>query len=108
GIRLDAYTFSGPYKLFQFQAPKSAGIYAILKDNPNKAVDVLYVGQTKDFSDRGLIRLHHRYRCFVENAGGEFNVMVAILQMPTSTEDQRKKVESRLIGVYNPPCNRTS
>ena len=67
---------------------------------------IIYFGETSNLSDRGFWRSHHKYQCFIEQAGSGSNLYIGIYRMPNSTEDQRREVEQRLIDKYDPICNR--
>ena len=103
------YKFEGPYSIKEWEPPYRAAIYSIMmrpdpKNKPN-TFRVLYFGESSNLSERGLIKDHHKYECFVKHAGSEDNLYIAVYLMPESTQDERRKIEQYLISVYNPPCN---
>ena len=69
---------------------------------------VTYFGQTNNFSER-LTTNHENYDCFKEQANKYTSEIYRELYfMLNSSEEERKKVESKLIKQYNPPCNNIS
>ena len=71
--------------------------------SPPNLYRVLYIGESSNLSERGFVRSHHKYKCFIRNAGSEGNLHIAICLIPGSTEED-EKVEQYLISV-EPPCN---
>jgi len=103
------YRFEGPYLVNEWEPPRRAAVYAIMtrpdpQNRPN-VYRVLYIGESSNLSERGFVRSHHKYKCFIRNAGSEDNLYIAIYLMPGSTEEDRREVEQYLISVYEPPCN---
>lgn len=66
---------------------------------------LIYFGESGNLSDRGFYRSHHKFRCWLDQAGVESNIYIGIYKMPSSTPDQRRNIESSLINEYNPICN---
>ena len=101
--------FEGPYPATNWTPPYRAAVYAIMTkpDPTNKPTTyrIIYFGESSNLSNRGFWRSHHKNECFVEQAGSESNLYIGIHRMPTSTEDQRRETEQRLINQYNPICN---
>nr|WP_320050263.1 hypothetical protein [uncultured Desulfuromonas sp.] len=73
------------------------GIYLVLKKLPNGNYDVIYVGQTGDFSER--FDAHHKQHCFDRNG----KTHIGIHQ--EGSEQRRLFKEADLIDNYNPICN---
>jgi len=73
------------------------GVYLVLKNNSGSNYDVLYVGQTGDLSER--FDDHHKQGCFDRNRRTHIPVSVE------SSEARRLRIESDLIGKYQPTCN---
>lgn len=103
-------TFDGPYSVTDWEPPYRAAVYAIMMkpDPTNKPTTyrILYFGESSNLSERGFWRSHHKYQCFIDNAGSESNIYIGIYRMPNSTEEERRAVEQKLIAQYNPVCNR--
>lgn len=102
------YNFTDPFPLNGWIAPFGSGIYAILKPNPSNTpqpFDVIYFGETGNFSERGFPWNHEKSGSWIANAGAQYNLYISIYYMPYSTPQQRKQVESFLINAYKPKCN---
>ncbi|MCY4402262.1 MAG: hypothetical protein OXD54_06765 [Candidatus Poribacteria bacterium] len=83
------------------------GIYVFAKENHdnisgNSVYDLLYVGETGSFQDR-IIETHSAFKC-AENRDCN---CIGIYEMPTSSRDEREKVEEDVRNKYKPPCNKT-
>ena len=70
------YEFSDPVRIDRWDPPYRAGVYAILRRDyshtPSYAV--IYFGQSSNMSERGFVKSHHRYSCFVNTARAESNL----------------------------------
>jgi len=68
-------------------------VYAIMtRPDPQNCPNVyraLYIGELSNLSERGFVKSHHKYKCFIRNAGSEDNLCIAIYLMPGSTEEDR-------------------
>lgn len=107
-IKYGDVVFEGPYHANEWEPPCRAAVYVIAipdKTWTPKGYRPVYFGESGNLSDRGFWRSHHRYRCFIGEAGSESNLYVGIHRMPDSTEDQRRKVEQTLVEKYKPKCN---
>ena len=102
--------FDGPYPATNWEPPYRAAVYAIMMkpDHENKPTTyrILYFGESGNLSERGFWKSHHKYQCFISNAGSDSNIYIGIYKMPNSTEDERKVVEEKLITQYGPICNK--
>jgi hypothetical protein len=102
-------TFEGPYSITSWEPPYRAAVYAIMmKPDPEKkprTYRIIYFGESSNLSERGFYRAHHKYECFIKEAGSEANLYIGIYLMPDSTEEERREVEQRLINQYKPACN---
>jgi len=100
--------FDDPTKATDWDSPKKAAVYAIMRkpDEENKPTTyrIMYFGESGNLEERGFWKSHHKYECFIEKAGSESNIYVGIHVMPNSTEEKRKAVESKLLEKYNPDC----
>jgi hypothetical protein len=101
--------FDGPYSISSWNPPYRAAVYAIMmKSNPinrPETYSILYFGESSNLSERGFLRSHHKYHCFLQCAGSESNLYIGIHLMPESTLAQRQYVESNLIRQFKLPCN---
>jgi len=101
--------FEKPYSITDWEPPYRAAVYAIMmkrkpQEEPHKYT-IVYFGESSNLSERGFYRSHHKYDCWVREAGSEDNLYIGIHRMPDSTDEQRREVESDLISQYKPACN---
>lgn len=93
-------TFEGPYLATDWEPPYRAAVYAIMVKTDDK-YRIIYFGESGNLSERGFWRSHHKYECFMEKAGNdEQKLHIGIHLMPDSTEEERKKIEQRLVAQY--------
>ena len=105
----DNYEFDGPWSLNTWNPLYRAGVYAIMcKPDPLTQPDmyqIIYFGQTKNYTKRGFPSKHQSSLCWINQAGNQLNLYVGVYRMPKSTRDQRRLVESELIHIFRPACN---
>lgn len=107
-IRYGGYVFDAPAPLAAWSAPGKAGVYAILvPDQTYRPMPfrVIYFGESGDMSERGFLKGHRKYSCWIREAGSEESLYIAVYPMPKSTPEQRRAVESKLISEVGPVCN---
>lgn len=100
-IRLDGISFSKPFPIDEWDPPKKAALYLILRMDDGT---IIYVGESGNMDDRGFWKGHHKYNCWVRVAGAEKNLAIAFYPMPDSTPVQRKEIESNLVKKLQPLC----
>lgn len=105
-ISIGKYNFEGSYQFKLFNPKNVQGIYAILipGSTPGKYL-LIYIGQSSDFSNRGIDNTHHAYSCWIKQAKTEQNLFVAFLNLTGYSEQQRKNIEEELIAEFQPTCN---
>ena len=104
-ITLAGRSFTGPFLAPIWSAPRCAGLYAVMVPGWRvMTFRALHFAQTEDFSGNGF-RQHERYVEWLSIAGTEWNLYVAIHEMPFSTEAQRQAVERALARDYRPEFN---
>jgi len=108
-IKWGNISFEGPYPITNWNPPYRAAIYAIMiKEDPNNQPNmytIIYFGESGNLSDRGFYSSHHKFQCWLNQAGSEYNIYIGICKMPNSTPEERKRIESALINQYRPICN---
>lgn len=101
--------FEGPFPMEEWNPPRNAAVYAIMMrpdsiSKPN-TYRVIYFGESGNLSDRGFLRSHEKFGCWINAAGSTANLYIGIHQMPGSTASQRGSLESKLVAQYRPACN---
>ena len=100
-IRLDGISFSKPFPMDEWDPPKRAALYLILRKDDGT---IIYVGESGNLDDREFWKGHHKYNCWVRVAGAEKNLAIAFYPMADSTPVQRKQTESNLVRKLQPLC----
>jgi hypothetical protein len=100
-IRLDGISFSKPFPIDEWDPPKKAALYLILRKDDGM---IIYVGESGNLEDREFWKGHNKYNCWVRVAGAEKNLAIAFYPMVDSTPIQRKEVESNLVRKLQPLC----
>ena len=73
------------------------GLYLVLKKQPVGNYGILYIGQTRNLSDR--FDSHHQAQCF--NSNGKTHIAVC----GEGSEQKRLAIETDLIRKYQTSCN---
>lgn len=110
GIRLNAVpalSFRGPEYLDLTLPPTGGGLYAILEPTPVSLdhYQVLYIGKTINFRERGFPRGHEHYRSWVQAARPGQAQYLRIAYLPMQNEREMLNLEAQLIRRASPPCN---
>jgi hypothetical protein len=100
-IRLDGISFSKPFPIDEWDPPKKAALFLILRKDDRT---IIYVGESGNLDDREFWKGHHKYNCWVRVAGAEKNLAIAFYPMVDSTPLQRKQLESNLVRKLQPLC----
>jgi hypothetical protein len=103
GIAISGIMFDGPYSLNDLDIPKGAAVYSVLYKQADNW-HVVYVGETSDLNEKS-INLHHKRGCWIERAGSELNLYIAIYPMPDSIQRQRQRIQAKIKFENEPPCN---
>ncbi len=99
--------FDGPNSITQWNPPFRAAIYVIMVPGSKEGFyKPIYFGESGNLSERGFYKSHHAYSCWIKQAGSESNLFIGVHQMPNSTQEDRERVEQKLISDHNPVCNR--
>ena len=108
-IYYGAFPFSQPQPLEAWLPLPLPGVYVVQVFDPTWRpwpMRPLYFGESGDLSERGFPRSHHAYERWVREAGDASRLWVSAHFMRSSSAEDRRTVESRLIAQYDPACNR--
>lgn len=102
GIKIDKYTFSGPYTSTSRLKDK-AGIYAVhcYYKNEYKLIDI---GESARVRTR--VENHDRINCWQRHCQGEF--AVSVYYTPHWTQMGRMEFQQKIRKKYKPPCGKKS
>ncbi|MFQ6060289.1 MAG: hypothetical protein ACE5KV_03190 [Thermoplasmata archaeon] len=108
-VHIGGREFDGPVQIDEWNPPRKVAVYAIMmRQDPIRRPDSylpLYFGQSENLSERGFLRSHHKFGCWIKEAGSTKNLFIAVHSMPHSAEAERRRFESQLISKYHPVCN---
>ncbi len=106
-IIFDNHEFSKPRRIADWEPPKAAGLYVILKPDLSISpipLKPIYFGQTSNFAERDLLKSHEIYN-LVKKMDSDEGIFIAIYIMLGSIEEERKTMQAELIAKYRPVCN---
>ena len=66
---------------------------------------IVYAGDCEKTDDKSFFVQHPGFKCWVENAGSERSLHLAILPMFDADKSRRQNVLGKIISQYRPPCN---
>jgi hypothetical protein len=81
----------------------------MIKPDPEgkpKTYRVIYFGESGNMSERGFLKSHHKFGCWINEAGTTKNLYISTYLMPNSSETERRTKEGQLIREYDPICNK--
>lgn len=93
------YLFKGPIPIVEWKPPYKAGIYTLLIPDPRWdpiPYRPIYIGESGNLSRRDFIRAHRQYPDWIQLAGSEDNLYIAVYLMPNSTPGERGVIEYQL------------
>ena len=65
----------------------------------------IYVGQIEKTEQNDFFIINEKFKCWIENAGNEQSLHLAIHLVEDSEENDRKRIVDRIISHYKPVCN---
>ena len=66
---------------------------------------MLYASQVKKTEKTDFFIQNEKFKCWLQHAGSEDLLYLAIYPMPDSKESDRERVVQKIISKYRPPCN---
>ena len=96
----------GPIKLDEWGPPMEKVVYLIMsriKDSFN----IIYVGDCEKTDENNFFIVNSNFKCWVQKAGSENSLYLAILPMFDSFSSSRVGVIGKIIQRYKPVCNET-
>jgi len=104
------HEFTRKGNLAEWNPPNDAGVYVIAyredsKTQPN-TYTAIYVGESENFDDRGFSS-HHKRECWLKHVNNNEKLLAVYLHvMPNSTAEERRIIESEVIKIKDPSCNK--
>jgi len=106
-IQILQYEFLGPIKLVEWGPPMEKVVYLILSRH-NDSFNILYVGNCEKTDKKNFFVNNIDFKCWIQKAGSENSLYLAILPMFESNQVRRKEIVDKILIRYNPPCNDTT
>ena len=66
---------------------------------------MLYASQVEKTEKTDFFTQDEKFKCWLQHAGSEELLYLAIYPMPDSEENERQRVVQKIISKYRPPCN---
>ena len=70
---------------------------------PKKRVKNSTCGRQTEKTD--FFTQNDKFKCWIQHAGSEKMLYLAIYPMPDSQETDRERITQKIISKYKPPCN---
>lgn len=104
GIQILQYEFLGPVPLSEWGPPMGELLYAVLSRDRDR-FNMLHAGDCEHTDDKAFFIQHAQFKCWVEKAGSDSALYLAVFPMKDSGAQRRQAVLQRIIRSYKPPCN---
>lgn len=98
------YEFLGPVRLAEWGPPMEETVYVILARSRDR-FSLIYADQCAKSDDAGFFTRNPGFKCWVDQAGTEDGLYVAIYPMFGSSESRRRFAVGQIVSKYLPPCN---
>ncbi len=66
---------------------------------------MLYASQVEKTDKSDFFIQNDKFKCWIQHAGSEQLLYLAIYPMPDSEENERERIVQKIISKYKPPCN---
>ena len=103
-IQILHYEFLGPVRMSEWGPPMEKVVYAVLAREKDR-FHFVYAGVCEHTGDKSFFVSNDLFKCWMERAGSEQNLYLAILPMFESAPSERQFVLDRIIHSAKPPCN---
>ncbi len=104
-IQILQYEFLGPVRLSEWGPPMEKTIYLVMSRKKDR-FHVIYAGDCASTKEADYFTKNDRFKCWLENGGGEESLYLSILPMFEAGDGRRKGVLDRIVSAYAPVCNR--
>lgn len=103
-IQILHYEFMGPIRLDEWGPPMEEVVYILLARSKDK-FSLIYADQCAKSDDVGFFTKNPRFKCWMDHAGTEGNLYVAVYPMFGSPPRDRLRTVGKIVARYLPPCN---
>ena len=103
-IQILQYEFLGPIRLDEWGPPMEKVVYIILS-RVKDSFNIIYVGDCEKTEEKNFFVNNSEFKCWINTAGSENSLYLAILPMFDSNQNVRVGVINKILLRYKPPCN---
>ncbi|MFB5619001.1 MAG: hypothetical protein ACE5RE_05345 [Candidatus Nitrosomaritimum aestuariumsis] len=103
-IQILQYEFLGPIKLDEWGPPMEKVVYLILSRTKD-SFNIIYVGDCEKTDEKNFFITNANFKCWVQKAGSENSLYLAILPMFNSPSSARIGIINKILQRYKPSCN---
>jgi len=103
-IQILQYEFLGPIKLDEWGPPMEKVVYLIFSRKKD-SFNIIYVGDCEKTVEKNFFENNSTFKCWLQTAGSEDSLYLAILPMFDSSESKRKGIINKILVHYHPTCN---
>lgn len=103
-IQILQYEFLGPIKLEEWGPPMEKVVYLILSRKKD-SFNIIYVDDCEKTDQKNYFISNSQFQCWIQTAGSEDSLYLAILPMFESNEATRKGIINKIRLRYHPSCN---
>lgn len=103
-VQILQYEFLGPVPVAEWGPPMEQVVYVLLAVDGER-FSVVYADQCAKSDDPAFFTKNSQFKCWMEQAGSEKNLHVAVLPMFGSADGERARVVRQILQKYRPPCN---
>ena len=102
-IQILHYEFLGPIKLSEWGPPMDKVVYIIFNQNKSGFIP-LHAGESDKTDEKDFFTQNDNFKCWIQHAGNEQSLYLAILPLWESDEPERKRIVDKIISKYRPLC----
>ena len=103
-IQILQYEFLGPIRLDEWGPPMEKVVYLIFSRNKD-SFNITYVADCEKTDEKNFFVNNSNFKCWIQKAGSEDSLYLAILPMFESNESERKSIIKKILLHYRPTCN---
>ena len=103
-IQILQYEFLGLIRLDEWGPPMEKVVYLILS-RVKDSFNIVYVGDCEKTEEKNFFVSNPKFKCWINTAGSENSLYLAILPMFESNQNVRKGVINKILQRYKTPCN---
>jgi len=102
-IQILHYEFLGPIEISEWGPPMGQLIYLLFSKSKN-GFNMLYASHVEKTEKTDFFTQNDKFKCWIQHAGNETNLSLAILPLWESDEPERKRIVDKIISKYRPLC----